>query len=112
MCEMGHLEQEALWVVLLNIRSAVIKVHELCRGSTNASMVRIGEVFREAVRENATSTLIAHNHPSRDPAPGPEDVGLTKAAYEAGQLLYVERLDHLVMGKVRYVMLKTKGLLG
>jgi DNA repair protein RadC len=93
MCEMGHLEQEELWVVLLNTRNAVMKVHKLYRGSTNASMVRIGELFREAVRQNATSIIISYNHPSGDPAPSPEDVGLTKSVYEAGKILDIELLD-------------------
>ncbi|MGB2895385.1 MAG: DNA repair protein RadC [Anaerolineales bacterium] len=108
--EMGALEQEHLRVLLLDTRNQVIQVVEVYRGSLNSSVIRIGEVFREAVQRNAAAIIVAHNHPSGDPTPSPEDVAVTRAIVEAGKLLDVEVLDHLVIGKNRYVSLKSKGM--
>ena len=76
----------------------------------NTSLIRIGEVFREAVKANAAGLIVVHNHPSGDPAPSPEDVAVTRALVEAGKLLDVEVLDHLVIGRQRFVSLKERGL--
>jgi DNA repair protein RadC len=76
----------------------------------NSSIIRVAELFREAVRENATAMIVAHNHPSGDPTPSPEDVQVTRSIVEAGSLLGVEVLDHLVIGHQRYVSLKELGL--
>ena len=85
------------------------------RGTLNASSVRIAELFREAIRENAASLIIVHNHPSGDPAPSPEDVRITADAVNAGRLLDIEVLDHLVVGRPGpdregYVSLKERRL--
>ncbi len=108
--EMGALEQEHLRVLLLNTRNRVLRTVEVYRGSLNSSMIRIGEIFREAIRANAAAIIVAHNHPSGDPTPSPEDVRVTKALVESGELLDIEVLDHLIIGKNRYVSLKSKGL--
>lgn len=108
--EMGALEQEHLRVLLLDTRNRVLRTVELYRGSLNSSMIRIGEIFREAIRANAAAIIVAHNHPSGDPTPSPEDVRVTKAIVESGELLDIEVLDHLIIGKCRYVSLKSKGL--
>jgi DNA repair protein RadC len=108
--EMGALEQEHLRVLLLDTRNRVLRTVELYRGSLNSSMIRIGEIFREAVRTNAAAIIVAHNHPSGDPTPSPEDVRVTKALVESGELMDIEVLDHLIIGKNRYVSLKSKGL--
>ncbi len=108
--EMGALEQEHLRVLLLDTRNRVLRTVEVYRGSLNSSMIRIGEVFREAVRMNAAAIIVAHNHPSGDPTPSPEDVRVTKALVESGELMDIEVLDHLIIGKNRYVSLKSKGL--
>jgi DNA repair protein RadC len=108
--EMGALEREHLRVLLLDTRNRLVKVSEVYRGSLNSSLIRIGEVFRDAVRINAAALIIAHNHPSGDPTPSPEDVAVTKAIGEAGKLLDVEVLDHIIIGKNKYVSLKAKGL--
>ncbi|MFC1936168.1 DNA repair protein RadC, partial [Chloroflexota bacterium] len=92
--EMSALEQEHLRVMLLNTRNQVLDIVELYHGSLNTSMVRVGEVFKAAVRRNAASILVVHNHPSGDPSPSTEDVVLTKALIEAGKLLDIEVLDH------------------
>jgi len=70
----------------------------------------VGELFREAVRLNSAALIIAHNHPSGDPTPSPEDVQVTRQIVEAGKLLSIDVLDHLVIGQARWVSLKERGL--
>jgi DNA repair protein RadC len=111
MHQMLHLEQEHFMVVMLDTRNRLIgEPVELYHGSLNSSLIRIGEVFRPAIRANAAAILIAHNHPSGSPDPSPEDVAITRAVVEAGRLLDVECLDHLIMGRGSFVSLKSKGL--
>ena len=108
--EMGALEQEHLRVLLLDTKNRLIRTIEVYRGSLNTSLIRVGEVFRDAVRSNAASVIVVHNHPSGDPTPSPEDVSVTRALVEAGNLLDIEVLDHLVIGKNCFVSLKSKDL--
>jgi DNA repair protein RadC len=108
--ELWPLEQESFRVLLLDTRNRLIRTVEVYRGSLNTSVIRVGEVFRDAVRANAAAVIIAHNHPSGDPTPSPEDVAVTRAIVEAGRLLDIEVLDHLVIGKNCHVSLKAKGL--
>jgi DNA repair protein RadC len=108
--EMGALEQEHLWVLILDTRNRLIRKAEVYRGSLNSSLIRVGEVFRDAVRSNAAAIIVAHNHPSGDPTPSPEDVSVTQALVDAGRILDIEVLDHLVIGKNSFVSLKAKGL--
>jgi DNA repair protein RadC len=111
MYQMSALEQEYLYVILLDTRNRVLgKPLEVYHGSLNTSLIRTGEVFREAVKANAAGLIVAHNHPSGDPSPSPEDVAVTRALVEAGKLLDVEVLDHLVIGRQRFVSLKERGL--
>ena len=107
----GHLEKERLVVVVLNTRNRLIgEPIEVYNGSLNASMVRVGEIFRPALQANAASIIIAHNHPSGDVSPSPEDVALTRAFVEAGRLLDVDVLDHLIISSTAYTSLKARGL--
>jgi len=108
--EMGALEKEHLRAVLLDTRNRLMKIADVYRGSLNASLIRIGEIFRDAVRINAASIIVVHNHPSGDPTPSPEDVVVTRAIVEAGKLLDIEVLDHIIIGKGRFISLKAKGL--
>ncbi|MCX6067390.1 MAG: DNA repair protein RadC, partial [Chloroflexi bacterium] len=108
--DMGALEQEHLRVVLLDRRNRVLEVVEIYRGSVSSSQVRVGEVFKEAVRKNASGIIVVHNHPSGDPTPSPDDVAVTRAIVQAGKLLHVDVLDHLVIGQGRWVSLKERGL--
>jgi DNA repair protein RadC len=107
--EMGLLEQEHMRVVLLNQRNQVLGVPEIYRGSVNTSLVRVGELFREAVRQNCPAIVLVHNHPSGDPTPSNDDVAVTKQAAEAGRLLDIEVLDHVIIGQGRYYSLKEQG---
>lgn len=108
--EMGLLEQENLRVVLLDTKNHLQAIRVVYRGSVNSSQIRIAEVFRDAVRENAPAIIVAHNHPSGDPTPSPEDVRVTRELVAAGKLLDIDVLDHLVIGRNRYVSLKQKKL--
>ena len=108
--EMQALEQEHLRVLLLDRRNRVIEIIDLYRGSVSSSQIRVGEIFREAVRKNASAIIVAHNHPSGDPTPSPDDVAVTRAILQAGKLLDIDVLDHLVIGQGRWVSLKERGL--
>jgi len=108
--EMSGLLVENLWVLLLDTRNRVLKIEKLYQGSLNSSSVRIGELFKGALTNNAASIILAHNHPSGDPSPSPEDVAMTRAAREAGRILDVEVLDHIVIGHNKFVSMKDKGL--
>jgi DNA repair protein RadC len=79
-------------------------------GTANASIVGVREIFREAVREGAVSVIVAHNHPSGDPEPSTEDIEVTGKIFEAGQLLDIELLDHIIIGEKKWVSLKTRRL--
>jgi DNA repair protein RadC len=111
MYELSGLAQEHLYVILVDTRNRVIgKPVPVYRGSLNTSLIRLGEVFREAIKVNAAGIIVVHNHPSGDPSPSPEDVAVTRALAEAGKLLDIELLDHLVIGHQRFVSLKERGL--
>lgn len=108
--QMGLLEQEHLRVVLLNTKNQVVAIRDVYKGSLNTSVIRTAEVFRDAVKENCASIIVVHNHPSGDPTPSPEDVRVTEELVEAGRLLDIEVLDHLVIGRNKYVSLRQKKL--
>jgi DNA repair protein RadC len=108
--EMSQLAQEHLVVILLNTKNLVLKTSTVYVGNVNSSIVRTGEVFREAVRENCPAIIVVHNHPSGDPTPSPEDVHVTRRLVEAGKLLDINLLDHIIIGQKRFVSLKERGL--
>jgi DNA repair protein RadC len=108
--EMSALDQEELRVILLDTRNRVIGKVTVYRGSLNSSQVRVGEVFKPAIRASAAAIIVVHNHPSGDPTPSPDDVTVTRSIVSAGKLLDVDVLDHLVIGQGRFVSLKERGL--
>jgi DNA repair protein RadC len=108
MYEMSALSREQLRVMLLNTRNQVLEIKTLYQGSLNSSTVRVGEVFKPAIIKDSAAAIIIHNHPSGDPIPSP--VALTRAIVEAGKLLDINVLDHLVIGNGRFVSLKERGL--
>ncbi|NTU84408.1 MAG: DNA repair protein RadC [Chloroflexales bacterium] len=110
MVEMMALDQEELWVACLDTKNRLIKIAKVYRGSVNTAMIRVGEVFKEALRLNAASIVVAHNHPSSDPTPSPEDILVTRQIVEAGKLLDCECLDHLVLAGNRFASLRERGL--
>jgi DNA repair protein RadC len=108
--EMSLLEQEYLRVIVLNTRNHVLDIVEVTHGSVNSSQVRIAEVLRPAVERMAPAIIVVHNHPSGDPKPSPDDIQITRALVEAGELLDITVLDHLIIGKGSYTSLKEKKL--
>jgi len=106
----GSLDHEEMWVLNMDTRNHVMSLVALYRGSVNSSQVRVGEVFRQAVAENAAAIVVGHNHPSGDPSPSPDDVTVTRAMVQAGKLLDIDLLDHIVVTRDRYVSLKERGL--
>ena len=110
LAEMSFLEQEHLRVLLLDTRNRVTAVAEVYKGNVNTSLIRAAEVFRDAVRQNCPAIIVVHNHPSGDPSPSEDDVAVTRQLVEAGRLLDIEVLDHVVIGRQRFVSLRERGL--
>jgi DNA repair protein RadC len=108
--EMSALEQEELRVIILDTRNHVLGIDTIYRGSVNSSQVRVAELFRAAIRRNAAGLIILHNHPSGDPTPSPDDIAVTRTIVQAGKLLDIDILDHLVIGSGRFISLKERGL--
>ena len=110
MSEMSVLEKEHLRVMMLDSRNYVQKVETVYIGSLSAAVVRVGEIFRSAIRENAAAIIVVHNHPSGDPAPSQQDIRLTAEIVKAGKIIDIQVLDHLVIGHNRFVSMREKGL--
>ena len=108
--QMGRLEREELRVVLLNTKNVVLRVATVYQGNVSSSLVRVGELYRDAVRLNASGIILVHNHPSGDPTPSPDDLHLTAEALAGGRLLDIELLDHLVIGHDAFVSLRERGV--
>ncbi len=112
MAEMGHLDQEHLRTVLLDTKNRVQAIPTVYVGSLNTAVIRVGEVFKEAVRRNSAALIVAHNHPSGDVTPSPEDILVTRQIIDAGKLLDIETLDHLIIGQGRWASLRERGVGG
>ncbi len=109
--EMEALAQEQIRVILLDTRNHVLDVVMVYQGNVNTAVVRMAELFREAIVVNAPAVILVHNHPSGDPTQSPEDVQITKDAAQAGRLLSIQVLDHIIIGQGRFVSLKEQGAL-
>lgn len=105
--KMASLEQEELWILLLDSRNHHIRTEQLYRGSLNASTVRPAEIYKAGIRHNAAGLIIVHNHPSGDPSPSPEDVHLTRMLIEAGKMLELPVLDHVIVGARGFASIKS-----
>jgi DNA repair protein RadC len=108
--EMAHLEQENFRVLYLDTRNRLLGSETVYVGTLNASHIRVAEVFRDAVKRSCAAIIVAHNHPSGDPSPSPDDVEVTRQLIAAGKLLSIELLDHLIIGQQRFVSLRERGL--
>jgi len=109
--EMEPLEQEQFRVILLTTKNTVIDTVLLYQGNIHTIYVRAAEVFREAVRRNAYSIIAVHNHPSGQASPSSDDLTITGQLEKAGDLLGIALLDHIIIGKGRYVSLREKGMM-
>lgn len=105
-------EQERLVVALVNVKHAVIGLETLYVGNASGTSVRVGEVFRAAVRLNASGIVIAHNHPSGDPMPSADDISVSREIAAAGRILDIDLLDHVILGSLgRTASLRALGYL-
>jgi DNA repair protein RadC len=95
---------------MLNTRSMVLGMADVYKGSVNSSQVRVAEVFRPALQRNAPSIVIAHNHPGGSSEASPDDIAITRVISQAGKLLNIELLDHLILGHSEWTSLKQKGM--
>lgn len=108
--QMGYLEREELRVVLLNTRNVVLRQVTVYQGNVSSSLVRVGELFRDAIRLSATGVILVHNHPSGDATPSPDDLRLTAEALAAGRLLDIQLLDHLIVAGDGFTSLRNRGV--
>ena len=107
---MAALRQEHLRVLLLSSKNEVLGVHEVYIGNVSASIIRVGEVLRPAIRENCPSIIVVHNHPSGDPTPSAEDILITRKIKSGAEMVDVELLYHIIVGGHGFVSLKDKRL--
>ncbi len=107
--ELRHLEQEELRVLLLDTKNHLIQSLVLTKGTVNASLVSPREIFLEALRYHAVYIILIHNHPSGDPTPSREDIKVTKQVQEAGKLIGIQLLDHIIIGNHIYVSMRNAG---
>jgi len=110
LAEMGLLEQEHMRVLLLNTKNQVLAMPEVYKGSVNTAQVRVSELFREAIRAGCPAIIVVHNHPSGDPTPSRDDIDMTQQLIEAGKLLDIDVLDHIIIASQGVVSLRDKGL--
>lgn len=108
--EMRHLQQEHLKIVLLDTKNNIISDSTISMGTVNASLINPREVFIHALKNSAVHMIILHNHPSGDPSPSKEDIAVTRRLIEAGELIGIKLLDHIVIGDGKYISLKEKGI--
>ncbi len=108
--DMRYQEQEHLRVLLVSTKSEVIDSQEIYKGTVNSAAVRVAEVLKPAVLENAPSIIVVHNHPSGDPTPSGPDIMITRQIKQAAELLDIELLDHIVIGGPTFVSMKDRGL--
>lgn len=107
----GDEDREVFLVACVSVKNEVLSLHRCHVGTLNSSMVSPREVFKTAIMQNAASIIIAHNHPSSNVEPSPEDIGVTNRLVESGQLLGIEVLDHLIVSNHRYLSLREKGFM-
>ncbi len=108
--ELRYLKKEVFKIILLNTKNYIIKSVNVSMGSLNSSIVHPREVFSEAVKAGCSGLLLAHNHPSGDPEPSREDIETTQRLVNAGDILGIKVLDHVIIGDGRYISFKEKGL--
>lgn len=109
--DMRYLNIEHFKVLLLNTKNQVLTIETISMGGLNSSIVHPREVFKPAIKRSCASVILVHNHPSGDPAPSPEDINVTRRLAEAGNLLGIDVLDHIVIGDGRYLSFKQEQLL-
>lgn len=103
--------EEYLYMICMNVKLEVTGIFELSHGNVNSSIVSVREMFQKALLANAVSIIVMHNHPSGDPTPSHEDIQVTKRMVDAGKIIGVQVLDHIIIGRPGFSSLKEKGYL-
>jgi DNA repair protein RadC len=111
MADLRYETREHLYALVLDVRNQVRQRRLISTGTLTESLVHPREVFREAIRFSAASLVLVHNHPSGDPEPSPADITTTKRLLEAGKLLGIDILDHVIVGDGKWLSLKQRGLM-
>lgn len=111
MDELRDLDREYFQAMLLNTKNQVLGRENISIGTLNSSLVHPRELFKVAIRRSAAGIILLHNHPSGDPTPSQEDIKLTKRLKEAGDIIGIDVLDHIVIGDNKFISLKSKGLI-
>lgn len=106
-----HLNQEIFGVLVLNTKNKVLTERVIYRGSAGTALLRTGECFRDAILMNGVGVVFYHNHPSGDPTPSSDDISTTKTLVEAGKLLDIDVIDHIILGHSNYVSLREQRLM-
>lgn len=109
--EMMSLKQEILKLIMLDTKNNIIGIKDVFKGSLNTSIVHPREIFKEALKKSSSSIIICHNHPSGDPTPSKEDINITLRLNECSRIIGIDLLDHLIIGKDKFVSLKEKGII-
>lgn len=109
LADMQYLKHEEVRVILLNNNREVLDIHTIYQGTLNATLIRVSEVFRVPMLQNVPGIILAHNHPSGDPSPSPEDLDLTNRLIAAGRLLDIMLIDHLIIGGQGWLSLRDMG---
>lgn len=108
MLEMTYLDHEQMRILILNTKNQVVENIDRYKGTVNSSVLRAAEIYRPAIARNCPGVIVCHNHPSGDPSPSPEDIQVTEQLVQAGRLLDIELVDHIIIGNQRYVSLKER----
>ncbi|SKA94515.1 DNA replication and repair protein RadC [Caloramator quimbayensis] len=109
--DMRYFKKEHFRVIFLNTKNIVIDVKDLSIGNLNSSIVHPREVYSEAIKKSSASIIVLHNHPSGDPTPSQEDVNITRRLIEAGKIIGIDLLDHIIIGDGSFISLKEKGII-
>ncbi|MDU2460722.1 MAG: DNA repair protein RadC [Clostridium sp.] len=109
--EMMSLKQEILKLIMLDTKNNIIGIKDVFKGSLNTSIVHPREIFKEALKKSSSSIIICHNHTSGDPTPSKEDINITLRLKECSKIIGIDLLDHLIIGKDKFVSLKEKGII-
>ena len=109
--DMKYFEQEHFRVLMLNTKNILINIKDIFIGASNSSVIETRKVFKEALKYNAKNITICHNHPSGDPNPSKEDVNISLRIKEAGKIIGIDLLDHIIIGDNRFISLKYKGVI-
>jgi len=110
MLRYGQSDQEHMVVLLLDTKNRIIGEEVVYKGSLSTCVIRVGELFKTAIKRNAAAIILSHNHPSGDPSPSPEDIIITRSTVQAGELLDIEVLDHIIVTRDNFISMKERGL--